>query len=339
MGVNISDIIVRKKAEISDFEGKWIAVDAYNTLYQFLSIIRQPDGTPLMDSEGRVTSHLTGLLFRLSNFLDAGIKPVFVFDGIPPDLKSDTLEERRQIKEKAQKEWEEALAEGDIERARIKAQATSVLTSEMVDTTKKFLGYFGVPHVEAPADGEAQASYMAQKKDVWATASQDYDSLLFGTPILIRNMTVSGKRKMPKRREYVTVVPEIVDLDETLSEIGLSREQLIDLAILVGTDFNPGIKGIGAKTGKKLILKHETLENVMKEKEIEIENYQKIRDIFLSPDVTDDYKIEIGRLQDDKIIELLVEDYGFSENRVSSALKKVIDRKKEEGQMSLDKWF
>ena len=100
MGVNISDIIVRKKAEISDFKGKWIAVDAYNTLYQFLSIIRQPDGTPLMDSEGRVTSHLTGLLYRISNFLEAGIKPVFVFDGIPPDLKADTLNERRQVKER-----------------------------------------------------------------------------------------------------------------------------------------------------------------------------------------------------------------------------------------------
>jgi flap endonuclease-1 len=151
-------------------------------------------------------------------------------------------------------------------------------------------------------------------------------------------MTVSGKRKMPKRREYVVVVPEVVDLDETLSEIELSREQLVDLAILVGTDFNPGVKGIGAKTAKKLLIKHGSLENVMKEKEIEIENFQEIRDIFLSPDITDNYEIELGKLQDDKIVELLVEDYGFSENRVNSALKKVIDRKKEEGQMSLDKW-
>lgn len=339
MGVNISDIIVRKKAEISDFEGKWIAIDTYNTLYQFLSIIRQPDGTPLMDSEGRVTSHLTGLLFRLANFLDAGIKPVFVFDGKPPELKSDTLKERRKVKEKAQKDWEEALAEGDMERARIKAQSTSILTPEMVDTTKKLLDYFGVPHVLAPADGEAQASYMARKQDVWATASQDYDSLLFGTPLLIRNMTVSGKRKMPKRREYITVVPEIVDLEKTLSEIGLSREQMVDLAILVGTDFNPGVKGIGAKTAKKLIVKHGTLENVMKEKGIEIEYYEVVREIFLSPDVSDDYIIEMGRFENDKIMELLVEEYGFSENRVNSALKKVIDRKKEEGQMSLDRWF
>jgi flap endonuclease-1 len=180
---------------------------------------------------------------------------------------------------------------------------------------------------------------MSRKNDVWATASQDYDSLLFGTPILIRNMTVSGKRKMPKRREYITVVPEIVALDKILSEMKLTREQLVDLAILVGTDFNPGVKGIGAKTAKKLLLKHETLEKVMKEREIEVENYQEIRDIFLSPDVTDDYKIEMGKLRDDRIIELLVEDYGFSESRVNSALKKVLDRKKEEGQMSLDKWF
>jgi flap endonuclease-1 len=173
MGVNISDILPKEKRTMSDFKGKWMAFDAYNTLYQFLASIRQPDGTPLMDSKDRITSHLTGLLFRTSNILDAQIKPVFVFDGKPHDLKSDTLAGRRRIKEKAKVEWEAALEEGDLEKAKSKAQQTSVLTQDMVETSKELLGYFGVPSVQAPADGEAQASYMAEKDDVWAAASQD----------------------------------------------------------------------------------------------------------------------------------------------------------------------
>jgi flap endonuclease-1 len=339
MGVNISDILSRERRTIEDFKGKWIAIDAYNTLYQFISIIRQPDGTPLMDSHDRITSHLTGLLFRTSNFLDAQIKPVFVFDGKPHELKEGTLLGRRRVKEKAKLEWQQALDEGDLEKAKSKAQQTSVLTPEMVKTSKEFLGYFGVPCVQAPADGEAQASYMAGKNDVWASASQDYDSLLFGTPRLIRNLTVTGKRKLPRRREYVNVEPEEVNLEETLKSLEITLPQLVDLAIMVGTDFNMGVKGIGAKTGLKLLKKHNTLENIIKEKELDIPDYQEVRDIFLKPDVTDDYKIQMGKFSEEKIIKLLVDDYEFSENRVTSALKKVKDRKKEEGQKKLDSWF
>jgi flap endonuclease-1 len=170
MGVNISDILLREKRSITDFKGKWIAIDAYNTIYQFLSSIRQPDGTPLMDSKERVTSHLTGLLYRTTNLLEAGIKPTFVFDGEPHDLKSDTLDRRRKVKEKAEAAWEEALEEGDLVKARMKAQQTSRLTPDMVDTSKELLGYFGIPCLQAPRDGEAQASYMAERGDVWAAA-------------------------------------------------------------------------------------------------------------------------------------------------------------------------
>jgi flap endonuclease-1 len=339
MGVNISDILTRERRTIDDFKGKWIAIDAHNTLYQFISIIRQPDGTPLMDSQDRITSHLTGLLFRTSNFLDAQIKPVFVFDGKPHELKEGTLLGRRRVKERAKLEWQQALDEGDLEKAKSKAQQTSVLTPEMVETSKEFLGYFGVPCVQAPADGEAQASYMAAKSDVWASASQDFDSLLFGTPRLIRNLTVTGKRKLPRRREYVNVEPEEVNLSETLASLDITLPQLVDLAILVGTDFNMGVKGIGAKKGLKLLKKHDNLENVIKEKDLDIPDYQEVRDIFLKPDVTDDYRIQMGKFAEEKIIKLLVDEYEFSESRVTSALKKIKTRKKEEGQKKLDKWF
>jgi flap endonuclease-1 len=339
MGVKLSDILPKENRSLTDFAGMWVAIDAYNTLYQFLSIIRQPDGTPLSDSKGRVTSHLTGLLFRTTNLMETGIKPVFVFDGKPHELKSDTLKGRRAIKERANKQWKIALEEGDLERARSKAQQTSVLTKDMVDAVKELLGGLGIPHVQSPGEGEAQASYMATKGDVEACASQDYDSLLFGAPSLIRNLTITGKRKLPRRREYVDVTPQELQLAKVLDALEITREQLVDIAILVGTDYNHGIKGIGPKKALKLIKQHKNLESVISEKDFEVENYKEIQNIFLDPDVTDDYKITLGRIREDKVVHLLVDDYEFSESRVRSALKKVMSVKSAEAQKSLNEWI
>jgi flap endonuclease-1 len=338
MGVNISDIVPKTKRNLTHFKGKWVAIDAYNTLYQFLSIIRQPDGTPLKDTQGRTTSHLAGLLYRTTNLMETGVKPVFVFDGKPHELKSPTLEGRRYIKEKAREEWKLALEVGDLERARTKAQQTSVLTSEMVDSSKELLGYLGVPCVQSPRDGEAQASYMATKGHVWAAASQDFDSLLFGAPTLIRNLTITGKRKLPRRREYVNVEPEEVTLMETLNTLEISREQLVDLAILVGTDFNEGIKGIGPKKALKLIKQHENLEKVMEEKGFTIENFKEVRDIFLRPEVTDEYEISQHKIDVNGVVKLLVDNYDFTEGRVKSALEKVEIKRIGEAQKKLDDW-
>ena len=151
MGVDISDIIKSHEIKLGDLKGKIVAIDAYNALYQFLSIIRQPDGTPLRDSLGRVTSHLSGLLYRTANFMAEGIKPVYVFDGRPPDLKLRTVDERIKIRLKAQEEWQKALEEGDLERARMKAQQASYLTKDMVNEAKKLLEFMGVPYVQAPS--------------------------------------------------------------------------------------------------------------------------------------------------------------------------------------------
>jgi flap endonuclease-1 len=292
-----------------------------------------------MDSKGRVTSHLTGLLYRTTSLADSGLKLVFVFDGEPHELKSDTLEGRRHVKERAQEEWKKALEEGDLEKAKSKAQQTSRLTFEMAETSKKLLDYLGIPHVQSPGDGEAQASYMASKGHVWAAASQDFDSLLFGAPTLIRNLTITGKRKLPKRKEYVNIEPEVVNLNETLSDLEISREQLVDLAILVGTDFNQGVSGIGPKTALKLIRKHGDLETAMAEKEIEIDRYQDVRDIFLNPNVTDSYDVSLGKIDSEAVLKMLVDDYEFSEGRVKSALEKIETKRKAESQKSLDQWF
>ncbi len=339
MGVDINDIIEAREITFGDLKRKVIAIDAYNALYQFLSIIRQPDGTPLRDHLGRVTSHLSGLLYRTSNYVAEGIKPVYVFDGRPPDLKMRTVEERIEIREKAREEWEKMLKRGEIEEARIKAQQASFLSKEMVDEAKKLLDYMGIPWVQAPSEGEAQAAYMAKKGDAYASASQDFDSLLFGTPILVRNMAITGRRKLPRKKIYVEVKPEMIELQENLKKLGITREQLIDIGILVGTDYNRGIKGIGPKTALKLIKKYGNLENVMREKGFEIEHYEEIREIFLNPPVTDDYKLEWKNVDEEKLIKFLCGEHDFSEERVNTAIEKLRVFKKYREQRSLDSWF
>ncbi|UCC93465.1 MAG: flap endonuclease-1 [Thermoplasmata archaeon] len=343
MGINLRDVLVAHPEEdVAAFEGRLLALDAYNAIYQFLSSIRQPDGTPLMDAQGRVTSHLSGVLYRTSSIMAKGVRMVFVFDGPPHPLKMETLEARKEVKRKAQKAWEEALEAGDMEGARMKAQQTSRLDKAMVAEAKVLLDAMGVPWVDAPADGEAQASYMSAAGDVWAVASQDYDSLLYGSSLLVRNATLSGRRKLPGRgrREYVQVVPERVDLEENLKAIGLTREQLVDAAILVGTDFNPGVKGIGPKSAIKLLKAHRDLEGVMRAKELEVEHADEIRSIFLEPAVSDDYTTRFGRVDEEAALRLLVDDHQFSESRVRSALKKLEVKAIEPTQQrSLDAFF
>lgn len=343
MGINLRDVLVAHPEEdVGAFEGRVLALDAYNAIYQFLSSIRQPDGTPLMDAQGRVTSHLSGVLYRTSSIMAKGVRMVFVFDGPPHPLKMDTLEARAEVKRKAQLAWDQALEAGDIEGARMKAQQTSKLDKAMVAEAKDLLDAMGVPWVDAPADGEAQASHMSARGDVWAVASQDYDSLLYGSSLLVRNATLSGRRKLPGRgrREYVQVVPERVDLEENLRAMGLTREQLVDAAILVGTDFNPGLRGVGPKTAIKLVKAHRDLAGVLRSKAEEVEHAEEIRSIFLEPQVTDDYSTSFGRVDEDATLRLLVDDHQFSESRVRAALRKLeVEAPEATQQRSLDAFF
>ncbi|MBI4344403.1 MAG: flap endonuclease-1, partial [Euryarchaeota archaeon] len=239
MGVQLTDLLAPSSLEFEAMGGKRIAIDALNSLYQFLSIIRQPTGELLMDSRGRVTSHLSGLFYRNLNLLEFGIKPVYVFDGRPPRLKGRTTEVRREARERAAVEWRRALDEERYELAKTKAMQSASLNESMLSDSNELLGYLGIPCVQAPSEGEAQAAHMAMKGEVWAAGSQDYDSLLFGAPRLVRNLTISGKRKIPRRNAYVEVKPEILHLERVLKELEITREQLVDLAILIGTDYNP----------------------------------------------------------------------------------------------------
>ncbi len=339
MGIDLSGIVTYETKRLEDLSGNTIAIDAYNTIYQFLSIIRQPDGTPLMDRHGRITSHLSGLLYRTANVVQKGILPVFVFDGPPHPLKKKVIQGRRSVRRRAEREWKEALEAGDIERARTKAQQAVRLTDDMVSGSQELLKVMGIPHVDAPQDGEAQASHMASKGDVWAAGSQDYDSLLYGSPRLVKNLAISGRRKLPRRQEYVTVRIELLRLEENLKRWGVTREQLVDMAILIGTDFNDGVRGIGPKRALDLIHSHIDLESVTALADYTVENFEEIRKIFLQPKVTDSYRLDWLDMDEDGIISLLCDEHDFSVDRVKSALSKVREGRGARQQESLDSWM
>ncbi|MEM2340619.1 MAG: flap endonuclease-1 [Candidatus Bathyarchaeia archaeon] len=325
MGVDLSDLLPKRKLEIKDLSGKSLAIDAYNAIYQFLAIIRGESGEPLMDRRGNVTSHLSGLLYRTSNLVEMGIRPVYVFDGKPPELKEAEIRRRREIKEEAILKYEEALRAGDLAEAKKYAQMTSQLKGPMVEDAKRLLTAMGIPWVQAPSEGEAQAAHMAIRGDVWATVSQDHDSLLFGTPRLVRNLAITGKRKLPGKDLYVEVEPELIELAKVLSELGVDRERLVDIGILVGTDFNPdGIRGIGPKRALKLVKEAGGLEGALARLGIRpgfdpIE----IKRIFLEPEVTSDYRLEWREPDEGEVISFLCGERDFSEARVRNALERM----------------
>jgi flap endonuclease-1 len=343
LGVNLRDLVSKTVVRLEDLSGKSIAIDAYNALYQFLAIIRQPDGTPLKDVTGRITSHLSGLLYRTSNLVEMGIKPIYVFDGTPPVLKEVEIKRRMKVKEEAMIRYEHALKEGKIEEARKYAQVTSRLKDYMTEDSKKLLNLMGIPWVQAPSEGEAQAAHLTKHADADYCASQDYDSLLFGAPRLVRNVTISGRRKLPSKNISIEVVPEIVELENVLKECGVTYEQLVDIGILIGTDFNPdGIKGLGPKTALKLIKEHGNIENALphlKNAEFPVE-HQRIREIFLKPTVTDNYKIESKEPDVEGVVNFICRERDFSEDRVRKALEKMRKgTEKLKGKTTLEKWF
>ena len=328
MGVKFKDIVSPEEISLKDLEGRTVAIDAYNTIYQFLSGIRQRDGSPLMDQNGNVTSHLSGILYRTASIVDKGIKPIYVFDGDSSEHKAKTLEQRKAIKEEAMEKWEEAKAAGNIEEARKFAIRTSRMSPYILESSKKLLEYMGIPYVQAKGEGEAQGAYMVEQGDAWAVASQDYDCLLFGAPRIIRNLTLSGGLS---NLEYL-------ELQKVLEDIDLTREQLIDVALMVGTDFNEGIHGIGAKTGLKLI-RNNSLEDILVQKGITEVNVEpdELRDIFLNHEVNTDYKIKFKSAKKDQLVEFMCEEHGFSESRVLNVTEKL--KKLSSTQKSLEDWF
>ncbi|KYH42765.1 MAG: Flap structure-specific endonuclease [Candidatus Bathyarchaeota archaeon B63] len=265
---------------------------------------------------------------------------VFVFDGKPHPLKREEIEKRRRLREKAITEWREALEKGDYHTAFSKAVMTGRLTPRMVEDAKALLRLLGIPWVQAPADAEAQAAYMAKRRDVWASSSRDYDSILFGAPRLVRYLTISGREFLPSKGVSRPLEPELIILDEFLSTIGLNREQLIDLAILIGTDFNEGVRGIGPKKALRLIKRHGGIEGLPAEIREKVDpRYQEIREIFLQPEVTEDYTVEYGSIAEDEVYEFLCVKKGFSKMRVKRAIQRLKEAQREMRGTSLEEWM
>ena len=322
MGVLLTPIAVKRDLTLDDLRGKRFAVDANGELYQFLALIRLRDGSPLQDSHGRITSHLSGLFYRTTRLItDYGMELVFVFDGKPPGLKFAEIARRRTIKEKYESERAAAIEAGDLAKAYSKATMTSRLTRDMADDARELLRLMGLPVINAPSEGEAQASHMSAEGSVWAAASKDYDCLMFGAPRVVRFLTISGKEFLPSKAAFRAITPELIETETMLSHYNITRQQLIDVAILVGTDFNEGIKGIGPKKAVKLVNQFGTIENMPAEiRDVLGPILQPVREMYLHPEVTGDYEIKFGQPKIDEIIRFLCDEREFSRERVTAAL-------------------
>ena len=346
MGLNIREIVSRKETDLISLRNKTLCVDAYNALYQFLSTIRQYDGTPLMDSKKRVTSHLSGLFYRNITLLSEGIRLIYVFDGKAPDLKAKTHKKRESDRDVAKDKYEQAKSQEDFDTMKRYSSQLIRLDDEMISESKELLEAMGILVVQADAEGEAEAAYLCKtNKEIYASVSQDYDSLLFGAPILIRNLAVSRKKKTPAG--YVEIKPELMDLQRILEELEINLNQLICLGILVGTDYNPkGIPGIGQKRALEIVKKHSNPEDIFKEvkdkiNELDQEDMFDWKEIF---SLFKDYKVrdielKFPQLDADKIKEILVNRHEFSQERVKKQLDKLKELDKKKKQKNLGDWF
>jgi len=325
MGVQFGDFIPKKIITFEDLKGKKVAIDGMNALYQFLTSIRLKDGSPLRNRKGEITSAYNGVFYKTIHLLENDITPIWVFDGEPPKLKEKTRKVRREMKEKAELKMKEAIKKEDFEEAAKYAKRVSYLTPKMVENCKYLLSLMGIPYVEAPSEGEAQASYMAKKGDVWAVVSQDYDALLYGSPRVVRNLTTTKE------------MPELIELNEVLEDLRISLDDLIDIAIFMGTDYNPGgVKGIGFKRAYELV-RSGVAKDVLKK---EVENYEEIKRIFKEPKVTDSYSLSLKLPDKEGIIKFLVDENDFSYERVKKHVDKLYNLiANKTKQKTLDVWF
>jgi len=341
MGVQISEIIPRKEIEISDLKGKTIAIDAFNTLYQFLTTIRQPDGTPLMDKNKNITSHLSGLFYRNINLLQEGIKPVYIFDGIPPELKQKEIEKRKEAKKIAEQRYTEAKQKEDIQEMKKYSGRFVKITDEIIQQSKELLEALGIPVIQAPSEGEAEAATLARAGKVWAAASQDYDAILYGTPYLVRNLTSPRRRKTPSGL-YIDIKPELIEFQSVVRKLEIDKDQLICLAILVGTDYNPGgVKGLGQKKALEIVQKYKYPVEIFKQVQKKFDfifDWQEVFKQFHEYKSSYMENIQFKKVNEKKVKQILLA-HDFSEKRIDSGLQKLKTLSEEKKQKGLGDFF
>ena len=345
MGLNIRDIVDRRETGFADLKGKILCVDAFNVLYQFLSTIRQADGTPLMDDKGKITSHLSGILYRNVALISEWIKLVYVFDGKAPELKKKIHKKRGEARDIARERYEAAKQEEDLEIMKRYSSQLVRLDDELISESKELLEALGICVIQAPGEGEAQAAYLSRKDEIYGVVSQDYDSLVFGAEKLIRNLTVSRKKKT--YAGYVEVKPEKIILKNLLENLEINQDQFISLAILVGTDYNPkGVPRIGQKTALQIVKEFKTPEKIFESVKERIDmlsdedwfDWKVIFSLFKCPKVND-FEMKFPEINTDKIRDILVKRHGFSEERIDKQIEKLVGVKKLKDQKSLNKWF
>ena len=264
-----------------ELSGSVVAVDAHNWLYRYLTTtVKFTADSVYTTSEGEEVANLVGVVQGLPKFFEHDVTPVLVFDGGVTDLKSDEVERRREQREKAEARQKEAEAAGEaVEAARLEAR-TQRLTAVIHETTRGLLDRLDVPYIEAPAEGEAQCAHMAATGTVDYAGSEDYDTMTFGAPRTLRQLTSKGD-------------PELMDLQKTLEKHDITYEQLVDIALLMGTDFNEGVSGYGPKTAVKAVKEHGDIWGVMEADDVYVENADRVRELFFDPPVTDDYELDL----------------------------------------------
>ncbi len=340
MGVVLTPILERQPSSLKVLKGRSFAIDASIEIHRFLALVRKPDGSLFTDQSGTPTSHLIGLLTWASRLItEFSMQLVFVFDGPPNPLKRKTLRARRIAREKAESEYSQAVSAGDYSRAWSKAVMTGRVTRDILEDSKRLLSLMGIDWLDAPEEAEAQASQMARKGIVWAVGSKDYDCLLYGAPILARYLSIAGQEFLPAQRRTRRLVPELIKLPENLRKLGISREQLVDLAILVGTDFNEGVKGIGPKKALALIRKYGSLEQLPEPTKSQLpQELDEIRSVFLRPNVHDPFSPHRSTLDPQGMVQFLVSERAFSKDRVTPITEKLV-RAHEHRESGLSKWL
>ncbi|KPN30601.1 flap endonuclease 1 [Halolamina pelagica] len=278
---DLRDVAAIEDVSFDSLAGSVVAVDAHNWLYRYLTTtVKFTADSVYTTGSGEEVANLVGVVQGLPKFFEHDVTPVFVFDGGVTDLKSDEVERRREQREKAEERRQEAEEAGDgVEAARLDAR-TQRLTDTIHETTRGLFDRLDVPYIEAPAEGEAQCAHMAARGDVDYAGSEDYDTMVFGAPRTLRQLTSKGE-------------PELMDLQKTLDKHEISYEQLVDVALLMGTDFNDGVSGYGPKTAVKAVKEHGDIWGVMEADDVYVENADRIRELFFDPPVTDEYEVDL----------------------------------------------
>lgn len=312
MGISdLRDLAVIDEVPISEVEPGIVAVDFNNWIYRYLTVlVRYTDDAVYTAADGTDVLNLLGIIKGIPKFFEHGLYPVFVFDGEVLEFKEDEMDRRRARKQAAEAELDEARAAGDLDRIRSLEAQTQHLTSVHLETSRELLDMLDIPFIDAPAEAEAQAAHLAREGTVQYVASEDYDTLLFGAPVTLRDFTGSGNI-------------ERMHLEATLERHGISHESLIDIAILCGTDYNDGVHGIGPKTALEVIQEDASVEQVLERYDASIPNLDEIRELFRTPAVSTNITVDPYSDPDLATVErYLTEDWGIPFSSIERALER-----------------